>query len=137
MDIFIWRDSFNTGHNIIDCQHKKLVMLINELFTSLGESNNNAKIESVFDELCKYTVEHFSVEEQLMQDKKYPNYNSHKAEHDSFTKEIFSLKDKFTNHNQQAAIEAINFLKDWLLNHIIGRDRRIFDYINKRGSDKG
>ena len=99
MNIIIWRDSFNTGDRLIDSQHKKLVQIINELFTYLGEEKNTTKIEEIFVELYKYTFEHFSVEEKIMQENNYPKYINHKTEHEYFTNKVVELKNKFSENN--------------------------------------
>ena len=56
IDIFPWDDHFNTGIEIIDVQHRKLVALLNRLATLVAYQSNDDALNSIFDELIQYTL---------------------------------------------------------------------------------
>lgn len=131
MDLIYWRDSYNVGNQKVDEQHKYLVKLINDLFHALGAKDGDDKLKIIFIELVNYTINHFTGEESLMSAAKYPALFAHKNEHLYFINKIKELKGKFNQGDNKAKLETLNFLKDWLLNHISGTDKKAFDEINK------
>lgn len=131
MDLIYWRDSYNVGNQRVDEQHKYLVKLINDLFQALGAKDGNDKLKIIFIELVNYTINHFTGEESLMRAAKYSALIDHKSEHLYFINKIKELRGKFNEGNNQVKMETLNFLKDWLLNHISGTDKKAFDEINK------
>lgn len=131
MDLIYWRDSYNVGNQVVDEQHKYLVKLINDLFHALGAKDGDDKLKIIFIELVNYTINHFTGEESLMSAAKYSALVAHKAEHLYFINKIRELKGKFNQGDSKAKLETLNFLKDWLLEHISGTDKKAFDEINK------
>jgi hemerythrin-like metal-binding protein len=75
-------------------------------------------------ELINYTKEHFSSEEELMQQHNYPGYLAHKAEHDRLVKEAGALMEKHQSGAMSLSIETSTFLKKWLTNHILVVDKK-------------
>lgn len=110
--------------------HMEDIDIINELFeliltyekesTIENENKLNAKYKEWFD----HTVEHFNAEEVMMQEKSFPPYPFHKAEHDNSLKtmeEIFTkwLEIKDIQILKQYFIET---LPQWLVQHIRSMD---------------
>mgnify|MGYP006312801961 FL=1 len=56
MEFITWRDTFSVQVPSIDDQHKKLVKLINELYTKFYEGIDNEDLHNIFSELEKYAV---------------------------------------------------------------------------------
>ncbi|MEW8014230.1 MAG: hemerythrin domain-containing protein [Candidatus Sedimenticola endophacoides] len=55
----VWDDAFNTGVEVIDHQHRRLVQLINALYGA--KVNHDAGgVADVMDQLVEYTVGHFA-----------------------------------------------------------------------------
>lgn len=131
MNLIYWRDSYNVGNQKVDEQHKYLVQLINDLFHALGAKDGDEKLKIIFIELVNYTINHFTGEESLMSASKYSGLMAHKTEHLYFINKIKELKAKFNQGDNKAKLETLNFLKDWLLNHISGTDKKAFEEINK------
>jgi hemerythrin len=130
MDLVLWRDSYSVGNQRIDEQHKYLVKQINDLFHELGSKDGN-NVKSIFGELFKYTLNHFSMEEKMMEDFKYSGINAHKTEHKNFIQRLNELNTKFNKGEHQVKLETLYFLKDWLLNHIHCIDKFTFEEINR------
>ena len=126
MELILWRDTFSVGNSRIDNQHKHLVQLINKLFNNLAAKDKDDLMRKIFNELVDYTKNHFSMEEMLMQELKHPNYMAHKDEHSQFIIKIGVLREKYLKGEMKVNLETLNFLKDWLLNHIIGTDKKTF-----------
>ena len=47
IDIFPWNNHFNTGIEIIDDQHRKLVMILNRLATMVVYQSSNSELNVI------------------------------------------------------------------------------------------
>jgi hemerythrin-like metal-binding domain len=133
MSLIIWIDAYSTGIAEVDGQHKKLVELINTLFDSITVKDRTTVLNQAFEELVNYTVFHFGKEEELMTRCAYPDIANHKAEHRSFINEINKFKQEFASGDNKVMLKVINFLKDWLLNHIKGTDKKYVPHLQAKG----
>lgn len=130
-----WSDDLSVHVEEIDTQHRKLIRLINTLhdFTLVDKGKDVVGrvrgdiMGTMLSELLDYTVYHFSTEERLLQQHQYPGYAAHKAQHDEFTKQINELKAKLDRGELLLTNDVMNFLLEWLKNHIIGSDKHIGD----------
>ena len=73
------------------------------------------------DRLVEYTMLHFTHEESLLRLHKYPNFASHKAEHDALARSG-GISSRINAGKIAMALEVLNFLQDWLQHHIKGSD---------------
>lgn len=119
-----WSSELDTGIEIIDKQHRRIVDLINELNTA-NESGDSKVINHVLGELVDYTLSHFSFEEELQEKANYPFYKAHKRVHEIFTKRVAEFQQR-ANGGENVAPELLAMLKIWLVNHIKGDDA---DYV--------
>ena len=124
MEIIKWSDKYSVGHQLIDSQHKKLVLLINELHSSMKEGKGKETLQKILDELVLYTKEHFDTEEKMMKQANYDGYAEHKAEHDKLTEKALSLQNLYRSGQVPLTLDVMTFLKDWLINHIEGSDKK-------------
>ena len=127
VEVFPWNKNFETGVEIIDEQHKKLVALLNELASTLTQ-DNQIEVTRVFDELAEYANFHFETEEAIWV--KYFSddswLSSHQLTHSSFLPRVLKLKEQDSNKPIDEIIEGIvKFLIRWLAFHIIDNDKRM------------
>ena len=122
--LFPWRDDYSVGIPEIDNQHKVLLRLINDLHAAMIQGNGNAVMAPILDELVGYAGKHFAHEERMLTTRRYSGFIAHQTEHRRLTQEVKELHDKFRTGNLRITLEVMQFLKDWLKNHILGWDRR-------------
>ena len=125
MALIVWDDDLDTGIEVIDNQHKRIVDYINKLDAARKTGNKN-DIGLVLDELVDYTLSHFTFEESLMEEAGYPFINAHKKVHQLFTKRVGDYMQRF-KMGEDIADDLLNTLKAWLINHIRNDDN---DYAN-------
>lgn len=65
IDIFPWNDNFNTGLDVVDQQHRKLVELLNLMASHVAFGSDMPQLNVIFDKLTDYTVYHFQTEETI------------------------------------------------------------------------
>lgn len=129
MALFNWSEEYSVNVNGLDNQHKKLVDLINELHSAMKEGKSKEVLGKIIEELISYTKFHFSAEETLMLQNKFPGLSKHKEEHEAFTKKVIEFEEKFLRGSVVLSQEIIIFLKDWLLNHIQVTDKNYSPYL--------
>ena len=128
-----WCSDYDSGIYVIDQQHKQLINIANELDClhrsklCTDDGNDVEKqemIESNFLKLINYCNYHFTIEELAMEKCKYMRRELHKATHDKFVTEIHGLYRKYHRQDCLALRYTVDFLYDWLVDHIMGEDRR-------------
>jgi len=131
-NIVTWDDSFSVGFEHIDNQHKELVKMVNELYKAckMGTLKEDIVYLHTVSKALEYARVHFSDEEKYMGIVFYPELDEHKKQHEEFVVEI-KKSIKLFEYGKAAPIELVNFLKDWLLNHIAVSDKKYAPYFAK------
>ena len=126
-----WTDSLLIGIELIDNQHKQLVSLTNELYKAckLGGDELDAVFKETMSRVVEYVRFHFGVEQEMLQRVKFPNYASHKAEHDSFVKTVLETTKEYGNIRRFVPNNFCRFLRDWIVGHIGHLDKIYAAYI--------
>ena len=120
MEHIEWVSELDTGIQVIDNQHKKIVEYINQLI-DIRVTHDQQQIEFVLNELVDYTRSHFTFEENLMEEAGYPFTKGHKRVHQLFVKRIETYIQRFEK-GEDIANELLNTLQAWLINHIKSDD---------------
>jgi methyl-accepting chemotaxis protein len=119
-----WDDSFTTGNAHVDGQHKQLFTALNELLDAVagGKSENEVKKALTF--LVDYTGTHFSDEEKIQQQYKFPGFAQHKKVHDTFKANVQKLdvSVKKSGDAEKVATLIQDMVGNWLTFHIKGMD---------------
>jgi len=150
--LIVWHTIFSVNSEIIDTQHKMLIDLINQLYDAIKHQTNTSTIEDIFNNevsdqtnnntiedmlncLIDYTIIHFSFEENLMKKHNFPERETveHKKAHEKFTQFILAEQKKLKSSDDTViGEEVLDFLKDWLLNHIMKVDRKLGDFLSEK-----
>ncbi len=128
-----WSDRYSVGVFKFDNQHKMLIKQINDLHMAMRIGNGKSSLITVMDNLVKYTVEHFADEEREMQRTNYPDYMAHKREHDKLVEKVQDLRERMSSGKIVVTMEVMNFLRDWLTNHIAKVDKQYSDHLVGQG----
>jgi hemerythrin len=128
-----WSDKFSVGITSIDNQHKKLVEIVNKLHTAMLAGKGNEILGGIFNELVKYTSEHFATEEMYFKVHKYSQEAIHKKEHEDLVKQALELQKKFAAGGTGVTMSTATFLKDWLGKHILNSDKAYSEFLIGKG----
>ncbi len=132
--IITWEDRFSVGVKLFDDHHKVLIDLINLLHDLLNTSLDFVAIDKIFGELVKYVKYHFKAEEAYFDKYNYPNTVLHKKEHSKFVQFVAdSYQDLRSTGYLLAAIELFNFLREWLIKHILVTDMKYTKFFTNMG----
>jgi hemerythrin-like metal-binding protein len=129
----VWNDKLSVGVKAIDDDHKVLLGLANKLWDSITAERGKQVLDDILDELVKYTTYHFEREEQLFAYTSYPDASEHKKQHDDLTKRVLEIQKRYREGAPALTLEVMNFLKDWLYDHILRSDVRFGPYLNSKG----
>lgn len=141
MTLLIWQDDMDTGIDIIDGQHRRIVEMINHLHIT-QKSMERFAVGEVIDELVDYTLSHFAFEEELMEESGYSFGPAHKRVHDMFVRRVSEYRMRF-EAGEDIAAELKGMLARWLFNHIRGDDKAYAKHVRhyldtyKRGGMAG
>lgn len=128
---FRWDDEYNMGIQKIDKEHKHLVRLLNQLYEDMYAGKGRDALEEVLASLILYTQTHFANEESLMIAHGYPEYMEHRDVHKKMTDKVLEMQKKFQNNKLSSPVQISNFLKNWLLKHIMGTDKKFADFLKQ------
>ena len=133
-----WNDSYSVGIESIDNDHKKLILLINNLQTSIDYKTDNEFEKQTLDDVVDYTKYHFTREEDLMEKDGYSDFVAHKAQHQKMIDKVTELVQAYEKDESKGikagAIESLlMYLKSWLINHINGTDQEYSEYLISKG----
>jgi len=122
----LWVKSLETGITKIDEQHKKLFEQVDLL---LDKSNSN-RHKDIIIFLDNYIEKHFTDEQQMHRETKYPNADAHKKMHDDFIIVFHKIKDKFLKEGANIAnnMEINKTVVRWMKDHIIVHDKEYAVY---------
>ena len=120
--MFEWKNEYAVNIGSIDAQHQMLFAIGRELHQAMSAGKGRGVLSSILDRLVQYTMQHFTHEESLMRLHQYPNFASHKAQHDALARQVVEFQAEFNAGKIAMALQVLNFLQDWLQNHIKGSD---------------
>ncbi|MHC4270335.1 MAG: bacteriohemerythrin [Planctomycetota bacterium] len=128
-----WNDEYSVNISLIDEQHKKLFDLINQANIVEALNNNTKDVLAILDQMTEYALEHFETEEHYMEEFDFPGYQSHRNEHIDFTNTAIDYKNRVVGGDYQIINEILEYLKQWLFNHIQVTDKKYIDCFKQNG----
>ena len=132
MEKIEWTEALAVGDEMIDEQHKELIVKLNDLSKALEEHKEGALVMKTLDFLMKYTNFHFSEEEKKMQAAGYPYYEEHHKLHQEFIAKLKELEQDFFEDSVTRELgESVNtFMWNWLVDHIKEVDKNFGRYLD-------
>lgn len=128
-----WTEKMSVGIESIDDQHKKLISQINAVVDNiLVPGKADKSFDQIMDELILYTKKHFAFEEDLFATHNYAETADHLNHHERLRSGLVSHVDKF-RRGQLDQAQLLEFLKDWLIKHIMETDMKYSVYLKERG----
>lgn len=129
MSIIQWNDSLRTGHPTVDQQHQQLFHLVNQLYDALVTGQGEKVLGSILDTLAAYVVEHFEMEEDLMEAKGYPGLLAHRGRHVGLKTTTLDLINNYKRGGAYISTTLSHFLANWLSQHILQEDLQMIRWL--------
>jgi hemerythrin len=120
------KKEYETGISLIDDEHRELFRIANTAYDVLKDEFIPDKFDhivKILNELRDYTKQHFADEEAYMEKIQYKRRFSQVIDHAQFIEKIDAIDLEQLDSNQSdGLIELLEFLGDWLVNHILAKD---------------
>jgi hemerythrin len=132
-----WTPALAVGFSSIDEQHQELFDRVAKLIDAMKVADAG-EVGRLMDFLGSYVVEHFRMEEGLMQRHGYPDYALHKSAHDRFIQDYTELRKKFEAKGAMSfvTIQVKTWLVDWLTAHVQGTDMTLGRWLQAKARAK-
>lgn len=137
MALIEWRPSFSVSVPALDNQHKRLISLINELHAAMLTGKGSAAQAGILAELIHYTQGHFDAEEAYMRSVQFAGFPDHRLKHEMLTREVLTFQKNLEAGNVILSIDLMNFLRDWLQNHIAVEDSQYAAWVKRNAASAG
>ena len=129
-----WTPELSVGLEAVDRQHQELIRRTVRLVEATLNGQGKEEVTRMLDFLKAYVVEHFRSEEDLMEDRGYPNLEKHRGVHRLFEAEVRKLSRRLQEGEPDEAfiLTVQNNVVDWLIHHIRGMDKKIGDWVRSQ-----
>ncbi len=111
-----WTADLDTGIDVIDKQHRRIVDYINQLEDATKRKDQSV-VRQVVDDCVDYTMSHFAFEESLQEEAAYAYAKPHKRVHELFAKRVGEYQARVAQ-GEDVGAELHDLLGRWLINHI-------------------
>ena len=128
MESFAWSDSFETGIELVDQQHRGLVDIVNRFGDGVTENTLSADdLKKLIAQMRQYAEQHFHDEEQLMRSKGIDDrhFQQHTRIHAEFHEQVEAMAHNVLFKSSHSALYLLDFLVHWLAYHILGMDQNM------------
>lgn len=133
MSTFAWNESYSVHVDQFDAQHRKLFEIINSLADAMRVGKGEDVIREVVGQLAVYTRTHFLQEEVAMRQTGYPELATHQAQHSKLIADVEKYKKELDEGHKPNLVAVLNFVQNWLVQHIQKTDKKYSDHLNSHG----
>jgi hemerythrin len=136
-----WTKELETGIDILDKQHRRYFDLLDEYLVRAGEASTiSGKVLDLaekFNFLRQYAREHFSTEEEIMKESRYPDFAPHHEEHSYFLEHVEELYNclKTEGYSQKLAREVKYYTAEWFIEHIHLTDMKLVKFLEQKSTE--
>ena len=126
MNVIEWDDAFSVGVARLDADHRLLMEMINQLCEAWQAGKDGLVLAKLFEALQVYADVHFTREEAVLEALGYDGLEAQRRAHAGLRAAVLAFRDRHLNAAQPEALtsETAQFLRAWLLDHILGEDRK-------------
>ena len=129
MPLIEWRQEFALGVADVDHEHRELIELINELYRHLEQPSSVISVEDFLGEIYAKISAHFALEEKIMRERTYDQYEDHKADHERLLDEIRDIMDAYEDDARFDKNELATCLSTWFTEHFKTKDARLHKHL--------
>jgi len=130
MTLVEWRDEFKIGIEEVDFEHQELIELINELYAETKKEDSAMAVMDCLGEIFAKISAHFALEEKVMRDLQYDQYEDHKEDHELLLDSIMDIMDEYADDTGLDEEEFADRLNDWFVRHFSTKDARMHKFLH-------
>ena len=125
MTLIHWRDEFCLGVKAVDQEHRELIELINELDDAMQSQCSYDAVVETLGEIYAQISAHFALEEKIMRDAHYPDFDSHKQDHETLLDELLEIIDSVEDDGRYDRQLLSLALDRWFSDHFRTHDAKL------------
>ncbi len=125
MPLLDWKPEFAIGVESVDFEHEQMIKLINEIYDEMKMRKDADSVEQFLGDVHFAISAHFALEERLMREAGYAEYEAHKEDHEELLDQVRDLMDQFVSEPEQGFKLLQDRLSDWFENHFSTFDARL------------
>lgn len=134
MPFLHWTEEYSIGVALFDSEHRRLFDLANDLYDAVLSGQANEELQSIYLRLVSYTNRHFFHEEDFFAASGYQEAEAHRAEHAAMRARVAAFGERLSLAPKEiTALEMAQFLKEWINNHILVRDKNYGLFLGEKG----
>lgn len=129
-DFTAWQPRYSVGNTLLDGQHKQLLQLCARAIRCMEETGSEgvAHFQDVLNELADYVREHFILEEAMLRECAFPQYESHRQEHIAYQLKLTDLL-LTAGLGEYDRAGLTRYLSEWWNQHILHSDMQYAPYL--------
>ena len=131
--ILRWKSIYETGISDTDQRNKKLVSIINEFYKYISDECIIDHAERIVNQLLTVSTAHFHAEKEI-----FFQYNliperieKHIEEHKFFIEVLKHALIKIQSGDLLVCYKTADFLRSWIVKHMLGSDREFALFVKK------
>ena len=133
----VWSERLETGVNEIDLQHREFIRRLNAILDACRAGKGREKTLETLTFTEAYAREHFRYEESFTKDHNVPLCHANQDQHEAFFENLDRIKADLQKREGKVGVDltlsVTKLLMDWLVNHIMGSDKKYGPYLNSKG----
>jgi len=129
----LWKEEYSVKVKEIDEQHKILFLTINNLIKEINTMPSQEKVKEIVGEIVKYKSDHFATEEKYFKLFNYEEAELHIQAHAQFASSLQELIKKFGDDTIGFSFALVDFLENWLIDHLMNMDHRYIKCFTEHG----
>jgi len=133
MALLTWNSKYSVGVKALDSQHTVLFDILNDLHAAMMKGQAQSLTGPMLRKLVDYTRNHFASEESMLAAAQYPGLAEHRIKHRDLTRQVEDYSARFERGEITLNLHLLNFLRDWLSNHIQKVDGEYGPWLNEHG----
>lgn len=121
--------NYQTGLLWQDSQHEEWISLLSRLKNAGTTDKDPGLFHQILTFLVMYVKSHFSLEKAYMETYQYPEKRFHIEEHRLFTLRLKDFKEKYSEYGDDALVQMIDGMNEWVYSHILEDDKKLGRFI--------
>jgi hemerythrin len=125
MSLLQWKPEYSVGIQSIDDEHREMINLINTTYEKLDSDADADQVEEYLGEILSTISMHFALEERIMRNAAYGEFQAHKDDHEVLLDRLRDLMDDFFDDPASGASRLEQGLSVWFAEHFSTFDARL------------
>ena len=137
MSLLEWKSEYSVGIESMDFEHRKMIGMINEIYDELTQHRDAESIEQFLGDIHASISAHFALEERMMRNADYGEYEAHKDDHEELLDQIREMMDEFRVDSDSGFGILRENLANWFEAHFGSFDARLHGQLGGEDHSQG